>query len=154
MLVMNDAQFMANKNPDAPFAILIVSKASRVDVEKGTDCLYEFLVEITTIRLNPAAVMAWELSNPPSCWPPQDYGLTMEDYERRKEERAKRREAFNSQIKADLGIDDAWGKSCEAEGSYTIAKIIGDYFAVVTMRQIRKRPRETAKAEQEAADNE
>lgn len=147
MLAMNDAQFMANQNLDAPPTILIVSKASRVDVEKGIDCVQEFLVEVTTIRLNCVALWDWTKSDAPSCWPPQDYGITQEEYERRKEERDKRREAFHSQIKADLGIDEAWGKSCEAEGSYTIAQILSDYFAVVTMGQIKEYPRDTAKAE-------
>ena len=125
MLVYNNADFEAQRQDfDAKPTIQIVAKGAILDTEMNE----HFLVEATTIRVNHVILNEWLNTNPMLCDPPEDFGLSREEYNQRLAERQKRRKKLEDQVAADLRID-------RAQGSFAMERIVAEFFTIVTMRK-------------------
>ncbi len=125
MLVFTNADFEAQRNRfDAPLTIQIVSKGSVLDTEMDE----HFLVEATTIRVNHVFLNEWLDTNPMLCYPPERFGLTEEEYDRKLKKREARRKALEDQVIEDLMID-------RTQGSFAMERIVAELFTIVTMRK-------------------
>lgn len=119
---------MTNTNFEGDeFAFQVITKGAFVDNSVGDG---SFLVEVTTIRLNPAAMNAWILSDMMDvreCF--EDGPAGDAQWEAHKVEYAERRRAWTAQVVETLGIDPN-------AGSVSITQAQTEVFTVVFIREI------------------
>lgn len=120
--MMGNTKFEGNE-----FALQVITKGSFVDNSIGAG---SFLVEVTTVRLNPVALKAWILSDmmdERDCF--EDGPKGDAQWEAHKAKYAKRRRAWEAQMVESLGIDPS-------AGSVSITQAQSEIFTVVYIREI------------------